>query len=169
MDVFLLKYEGVLTQDNVDDMLEGLEAKLEKDDLSLGAMAHIAIIFIELCQNMINYSKSANPQEREIVPFGSISCIKREQNSEYILESQNIISIEDKERLLTRLKDIDTLDRDGIKKRYRELRRSAKNAHDKGAGIGLYDIAKRCKNVQYNFIPINEDKLYFHLKIQTDT
>ncbi len=168
MNVSLLNYEGVLTQAKVEDMLESLEAKLEKDNLSRGAIAHIAIIFIELCQNMINYSKSAHAQECHIVPFGFIACIKNTTDSEYILEAKNIVSIEDKKRLLTRLKDIDTLDKDAIKQRYKELRRSAKNAHDKGAGIGLYDIAKRCKSVQYHFIPINEDKLYFHLKIHTD-
>ncbi len=169
MDIFLLNYKGELTQNRIEDMLESLEAKLENDNLSRGAIAHIAIIFIELCQNMINYSKSIHAKERNIVPYGSISCMKNSINSEYILESENIISIDDKERLLSRLKDIDTRSRDEIKQRYKELRRSAKNAHDKGAGIGLYDIAKRCKSVQYNFTPINEDKLYFHLKINTDT
>ena len=167
MDVSLLTYEGVLTQDKVTDMLESIEEKLAGDNLSRGTLAHIAIIFIELCQNMINYSKNATVGERDIVPFGAISFFKNEDFG-YVIKSQNIISIDDKARLATRLEDIDTLDKDGLKKRYKELRRSAKNAHDKGAGIGLYDIAKRCRSVEYDFTPINEDKLYFSLQIQTD-
>ena len=167
MDVSLLTYEGVLTQDKVTEMLESIEEKLAGDNLSRGTLAHIAIIFIELCQNMINYSKSATLGERDIVPFGSISFVKNKDFG-YLVKSKNIISIDDKTRLLTRLEDIDTLDKDGLKKRYKELRRSAKNAHYKGAGIGLYDIAKRCQSIEYDFTPINKDKFYFSLQVQTD-
>lgn len=164
----LVTYQGVLTQDSISDMLEIIEDKLKNDAISKGLLAHIFIIFIELCQNMINYSKSAIPTDREITPDGFIRMYKN-LTSNYVLESKNILSQDDKKRILTRLTDIDTLDRDKIKKRYKELRRSAKNTHNKGAGIGLYDIAKRCDSIQYNFEPINKDKLYFSLKIEIHT
>jgi len=164
----LVTYQGVLTQDSISDMLETIEDKLKNDAISKGLLAHISIIFIELCQNMINYSKSSIQTDREIIPNGLIRIYKT-VNSNYILESKNILSQDDKKRILTRLTDINTLDRDKIKKRYKELRRSAKNAHNKGAGIGLYDIAKRCDSIQYNFEPINKDKLYFSLKIEIHT
>lgn len=164
----IMTYQGALTQDKISDMLEVIEDKLQNDAISRGVLAHISIIFIELCQNMINYSKNDKEEDREIVPNGFIRMYKI-LDSTYILESKNIVSQDDKRRILTRLTDIETLERDAIKKRYKELRRSAKNAHDKGAGIGLYDIAKRCDTLQYYFEPINKDKLYFSLKVEIHT
>jgi hypothetical protein len=58
------------------------------------------------------------------------------------------------------------MSKDEIKKRYKELRRSGKDTHEKGGGIGFYEIAKRCNEVAYEFEAINEDKLYLHIKTQ---
>lgn len=51
---------------------------------------------------------------------------------------------------------IKLLDETGIKKRYRELRRSGENTHGKGGGIGLYEIAKLVKDIEFNFMKIDE-------------
>jgi hypothetical protein len=59
---------------------------------------------------------------------------------------------------------VDDFDKDGIKERYKELRRSGKNTHGKGGGIGFYEIAKRCDKLEFDFNEINSDKYYFHVK-----
>ena len=51
-----------------------------------------------------------------------------------------------------------------MKKRYRELRKSGKNTHEKGGGIGFYEIAKRCDKIEYEFTSLNEDKFSFEFK-----
>ena len=48
--------------------------------------------------------------------------------------------------------------------RYKELRRSGRNTHEKGGGIGFYEIAKRCDKLEFDFKEINSDKYYFHVK-----
>jgi len=60
--------------------------------------------------------------------------------------------------------EIQGLDRAGIKKRYRELRKSGQNTHEKGGGIGMYEIAKASDSIDYSFEPINEDKYYFTMR-----
>jgi hypothetical protein len=163
----LLTYQGILTQNLISDMLETIEHKLKDDDISKGLLAHVSIIFIELCQNMINYSKDDIQGSKEFNPYGFIGMYKS-LDSSYILSSKNIISMNDKKRILTRLLDINTLDKDEVKERYKELRRSARHAHSKGAGIGLYDIAKRCSNIKYTFENINDNKFYFSLRVEIE-
>ena len=90
--------------------------------------------------------------------------VSRDNNGNYFIDSRNIISREDKDKIEPKLIEIDSLDLDGIKKRYKELRRSGKNTHGKGGGIGFYEIAKRCDKIEYDFKEINENKFYFHIK-----
>ena len=57
--------------------------------------------------------------------------------------------------------EIQSLDKNGIRKRYRELRKSGANTHEKGGGIGFYEIAKRCNKIEYSFTQINENRFEF--------
>jgi len=103
---------------------------------------------------------------REIFPAGEIEvrCI---DGREYEIIATNIISIDDKEKIEPILNEIMSADKKEIKKRYKELRKSGKNSHEKGGGIGFYEIAKASSSVDfdfnpvYNFKKINRDKYYF--------
>ena len=95
-------------------------------------------------------------------------------NNEYILflsetNKKHFENIKENEKLKIilvepKLIEIKSLDKDGIKQRYKELRRSGANTHGKGGGIGFYEIAKRCDMIEYEFTQINENKFYFHFK-----
>jgi hypothetical protein len=152
----ILKYEGVMTQNVIATAMDNLEAKID----NMGTMGTISTITIEYCQNMMNYSKNDIPQDRTIVPAGEIE-VKLINDDHYEIVAKNIVSIEDKEKIEPKLIEIQGLDKSGIKKRYRELRRSGENTHGKGGGIGMYEIAKVSDEIFYNFEAINEDKYHF--------
>jgi len=161
--IVFLSYGGFLSQSLISSMTEALEKEAENSDVSIGISNNIFTIFIELSQNMMNYSKTKELKNRDINPEGLI-FVSKDDFGNYYVDSQNIISIEDKEKIEPKLLEIKSLDKDGIKKRYRELRKSGKNTHGKGGGIGFYEIAKRCDEMHYDFKVINEDKYYFHIK-----
>ena len=126
----------------------------------MNLLGTISTITIEYCQNMMNYSKNDIPQDRTIVPAGEIE-VKLINDDHYEIVAKNIVSIEDKEKIEPKLIEIQGLDKQGIKKRYRELRRSGENTHGKGGGIGMYEIAKVSDEIFYSFEAINEDKYHF--------
>jgi len=161
--IVFLTYGGAFSQELISALTEALEKETSQNDISIGVSSNIFTIFIELSQNMMNYSKTSKVNDREISPGGLI-IVSKDESGNYFVDSQNIISINDKETIEPKLQDIKSLDKDGIKKRYRELRRSGKNTHAKGGGIGFYEIAKRCDEIYYDFDKINEDKFYFHIK-----
>ena len=111
----------------------------------------------------MNYSKDDKINSRDIVPAGAIE-VQYVDKSYYEIISNNIISIDDKQKIEPKLIEIQTLDKAGIKKRYKELRRSGENTHEKGGGIGMYEIAKISDGIEYEFRSINEDKYYFTMK-----
>jgi len=161
--IIFLSYGGFLSQALISGMTEALEKEAEYNEISMSAASNIFTVFIELGQNMMNYSKSSQVDDKSLKPQGLI-LVSKNDNGNYHIHSQNIISLEDKEKIEPKLLEIQSLDRDGIKKRYRELRKSGQHSHGKGGGIGFYEIAKRCDSIEYEFKPINENKLYFHLK-----
>ena len=64
------------------------------------------------------------------------------------------------------VKEIQSLDKAGIKKRYRELRRSGENTHKKGGGVGFYEIAKVVDEINFEFEEKQDGYLFIlHAKI----
>ncbi|MFT5661195.1 MAG: hypothetical protein ACI9TV_001841 [Sulfurimonas sp.] len=159
--IIFLSYGGYLSQTLIAGMTEALEKEAEHNGISMTASNNIFTIFIELSQNMMNYSKTLN---NESLRAQGLILVSKDDNYTYHIHSQNIVSTEDKNKIEPKLLEIQSLDKDGIKKRYRELRKSGQNTHDKGGGIGFYEIAKKCDHIDFNFTYIQEDRYYFHMK-----
>jgi len=161
--IIFLNYGGFLSQSILVSMTEALEKEATFNNLDLNMSNKILTIFIELMQNMMNYSKSSNIEESQ--KSQGLIFVIRDKNNDYQIHTQNIVSKEDKEKLTKILEEIQQMDRDEIKKKYRELRRNGKNSHEKGGGIGFFEIAKKCDKINFEFEKINDQRYYFHLNI----
>ena len=159
--IIFLTYGGFLTQTLITGMTEALEKEAEHHDLNMGVANNIFTIFIELAQNVMNYSKSVNKGCKEVKSEGLI-VVGKDEKMNYFIHSQNVIGKDDKDKIEPKLEEIVTMNREELKKRYRELRRSGKDRHGKGGGIGFYEIAKRSDEIKYEFKKINDEKYYFH-------
>ena len=71
-DIVFLTYGGFLSQTLISGMTEALEKEAEDNDLKMGIANNIFTIFIELSQNMMNYSKSKNIQNKASAKSGLI-------------------------------------------------------------------------------------------------
>lgn len=156
----IINADGKIEQSDVGKFVTQIENKVS----NLTLMANISTVVIEMCQNIMNYSKSKDLLDDTIDPTGSI-VVEKDQHNSYHITSSNIVSLADKEKIEPKLIEIESLDKAGIKKRYKELRRSGKNTHEKGGGIGTYEIAKISDSVSYNFEQINEDRFIYSLKV----
>ena len=159
--IVFLSYGGYLSQALISGMTEALEKEAEDNGITMTISSNLFTIFIELSQNMMNYSKSLHVNSKKAQ---GLILVSKDDNYNYHIHSQNIVSLEDKEKIEPKLLEVQSLDKDGIKKRYRELRRSGQNTHGKGGGIGFYEIAKKCDFIEYNFTKIKENRYYFHIK-----
>ncbi len=160
--IIFLTYGGFLSQELISSMTEALEREAVEYELGMTVSSNIFTIFIELSQNMMNYSKSKDGNVA--YSQGLIMVGQTKDKSQYYVFSQNIISAEDKDKIAEKLVEIKGLTIDELKKRYRELRKSGKNTHEKGGGIGFYEIAKRCDMFDYSFEAIENGRFLFQLK-----
>jgi len=158
--IIFLTYGGTFTQSLIAGMTGVLEKEIEEDELSISTSNKIFVVFIELAQNIMNYSKKLKTSHH-FDPKGLIFVGKKEHH--YFVCGQNIITLEDKILIENILNEIIVMDKDTLKKRYREIRRNGKNSHEKGAGLGFYEIARKVKNLEFNFEEINSERYYFKL------
>lgn len=166
--IIFLSYGGFLTQTLISGMTEALEKEAEYNELNMGVSTNIFTIFIELSQNVMNYSKNRHENCTEVKSEGLI-VVGKDKEANYYIHSQNIIGQEDKDKIEPKLDELLNMNHDEIKKRYRELRRSGRDKHGKGGGIGFYEVAKRSDEIKFEFKPINEDKYYFHFISKINT
>ncbi len=158
--IVFLTYGGFLTQELIAGMTDALEKESQSAELSIKLANNIFIIFIELSQNMMNYSKTKQEHEDKFDPKGLIMVGKNSEGHYYVM-SRNIVDSEDKNKIEPKLQKIKESDIAEIKRLYKEARRSGKDTHHKGGGIGFYEIAKKSSMIEYSFTPINEKKFYF--------
>jgi len=158
--IIFLTYGGLFTQSLIAGMTEALEKESEQYDLNMKTSTNIFVIFIELAQNMMNYSKTVSKNGNEFDPKGMI-IVGKNSNGNYFVMSRNVIDINDKDRIEPKLQKIKISDKAELKQLYREARKSGRDSHEKGGGIGFYEIARKADSVEYEFTPINDTKYYF--------
>jgi hypothetical protein len=95
--IVFLSYGGFLSQALIAAMTEALEKETEANELSMSASNNIFTVFIELAQNMMNYSKSISDKDDPSSSESLIMVSRDKTNWNYYIESQNIISVQDKE------------------------------------------------------------------------
>jgi hypothetical protein len=162
--IVFLTYAGFLSQTLIAGMTDALEKEAEHGGLGMTESTNVFTIFIEIAQNIMNYAKAKSGEGTQNKPEGLIVVGKCDNGNCYYVQSQNNVDEQDKIKIQERLDEILTMDTETLKKRYRELRKSGRDSHEKGGGIGFYEIAKRCQRVEYAFLPAGNNQFAFQFK-----
>lgn len=162
--IVFLSYGGFLSQALISGMTEALEKESKINDINMTTSSNILTIFIELSQNMMNYSKVKTSSDDSFDSKGLIVVGYCKDDDSYYVLSRNIISHDDKRTIEPKIEQVIPLNKAELKILYRDLRKSGKGMHDKGAGIGFVEVARRCDSIEYNFSPIDDEKYYYAFK-----
>jgi hypothetical protein len=163
--VFLI-YASFLTQMLISSIADVLEKEAEARGMESTGLNGVYTVLIELAQNMMNYAKA----QEDTVSVGAkrtdglIWVGRNRETGNYYVQSRNLVSAQDKAVIDHKLSEVLALDADALKLRYRELRRSGLYAHEKGGGIGFYEIAKRSSNISYQFVSADAERFYFDFR-----
>ncbi len=164
-EIVFMTYVGFITQTLLTGMLESLEHEKEFSDIPSNSAHNIFTVFIEMTQNIIKYAKSEVKKE-SLYKSNGLIVVGKYSSKNYFVHSQNVVLEDDVKTISERIDEINQLSSDEIRKKYRELRRNGRHIHDKGAGIGFYEIAKRAVNLEYKFTRIKNGKYYFYLTVE---
>jgi hypothetical protein len=159
----LISFNGPFTHSIIEEIGNAVKRYLESVQLDRGAITDVFAVYVEQTQNVRNYLA-----RRSLEGTGQGSAIVVISNAEgaYVVSSGNAIRKDDVAALAARLDEINGLDKDGLKRMYKEKLRCERQPGELGAGVGLIDIARRARGkLEYSFRELDEGHDFFSLAV----
>jgi len=159
-------YSGPIWAGGVEGMAELLTKRLEYDEVPFCSSQAVFSIFVEQMNNMMMYSADKEPKtntEGALLEVSKGIFILGIQESTYFIQSGNVVTNNSASILKTRIDHLNTLDKKGLRKFYKErLKSDNDNPESKGAGLGLIEIARRASTpIEYEFDTYDDKRQYF--------
>lgn len=161
----LICFSGRLSQGLIEEYGQAVKKYLETEDRPVNQIFNVFSIFIEQTQNIKNYNagKVGSPAYGELAASAIVTIGKTEDS--YFVYSGNLVENADVAKLTETIEAIASLDKDGLKRLYKERLRQELPEGSTGAGIGLVDMARKASGpLQVSFSPVAEGFSFFTLK-----
>lgn len=159
----LISFNGPFTHSIIEEIGNAVKRYLEGEALDKGAITDVFAVYIEQTQNARNYLERrslAGPG------LGSAIVVIAYDEGAYVVSSGNAILKSDVPELVARLEKINALDKEGLRRFYKECLRREREPADLGAGLGLIDQARRARGrLDYSFQPLNGEHDFFSLAV----
>lgn len=160
----IFSFSGMISQSLTEFMIETAAKQFEADGHNKMMIKSVFLISIEMLQNVMSYSKQKLIKEGNRYTSPGILIVGFDEKAQkYYVTTSNEIGQEDKKKVSTKIDFINSLDQKEQRKLLREKLKTAEDKHDRGAGVGFIEIAKRSsEKLQYDFETI-DGKIYFHV------
>jgi len=157
-----LAYEGEITHQITKAFTSLTESNMAKDQDNNSVQRKVFHVMVECLQNI---SKHAENRDRIVTSKdGRGIFMVSKGEDEYNVTTGNIIRNDKIDGLKKMLEHINSLDKDGLKKLYKQQMREGRLSDKGGAGLGFIDIARKTgKKLIYSFLTINSHKSFFVL------
>ena len=162
----LISFTGRFSQGIIEELGEAVKKHMESENRPQNNIFNVFAIFIEQTQNVKNYSssKEKSPYYDRIANSG-FTCIGKSEEG-YFISSGNLIEECDIQTLIDKLELIKDMNKDELKKLYKELMRKEITPDMKSAGIGLVEIARKASfPIEYSIKEVDDLFSFFELKV----
>ena len=151
----LLVQKGDFSQESVLPALNIIEQNMQSDSFIIDNNREVYHILVELLQNIAKHSLKQDNRNEGIFIVG-----KSDNNT--VVSAGNYVEIEKVADFEKRLKRIQSLNKDELKKLYLKELVQGENTKVSSAGLGLIDIAQlSLKPISYYFHKIDNSKMFF--------
>lgn len=156
-----LIYEGEITHQITKAFTALTESAMEKDEEQNTVQRRVFHVMVECLQNI---NKHADVKEGSISQTGRGIFLVSKGAKYYSVTTGNIVSNSKKEELEELINTVNSLDREGLNKMYKEQIREGGISGKGGAGLGFIDIARKTgEKLDAHFLPVDENNSFFIL------
>jgi hypothetical protein len=164
----LICFNGPLSQSIIEQLGIAIKRYLQEDhdnqQLSDEKLYDVFAVYIELTQNIRNYSQASAQRGAAPNRFDSATVAIGKLGSHYLVTAGNPIDQADLPALTSQIDALSQLDREQLKEHYKERRRRARVLDQPSAGLGLIDMARKAAcPLEYKVREIDERTAFFHL------
>jgi hypothetical protein len=161
----IFSFSGPVSQSLLEGIGETLKQKMSLEDTSTNIVQKVFSIFVELMQNVINYSAErleTGGQEQEI-SYGVL--IVGKENEHFYIISGNHIRKEQVGTLEEKLSKVQSMNKDELKQYYKQQRRMQADLDSKGAGLGFIDMARKASRpIEFEIEQLDSEYSFFVVK-----
>lgn len=160
-------YSGYLTEETLFGIGEAIKRKFHFDDPDKKKSRRVFSVFVEQVQNVIRYSAENETRNSESnngdLRYGVLTVGQKDDS--FFVACGNKVLERDVARLTAILSEVQGLDKNQIKARYKETLRGATPEGSKGAGVGFFEIARQASGgIEFDFVRIDDHFSFFTLK-----
>lgn len=158
----ILVYEGEFTQEITKSVLSMAERNMDAYGEESSTKRKVFNVMVECLQNISKHAE--NFEESDDFKNNAVFMIGK-KNEAYFITSGNPIANDEVESMSNRLDNINSLDKDGLKKLYKDIIKNGELSDKGGAGLGFVDMARKSgQKLRFDFEPINQKLSFFSLK-----
>ena len=141
-----------------------MKSKLALDETDKKVARSLFSILVEQVQNVIRYSAEYDPPDDATSELRYGVLIIGQNGDKFYVTCGNMIRNEDVQRLSANLAEVQRMDKDELKARYKETLKGETPDGSKGAGVGFLDIARRARyGFEFDFFQVNDNHSYFSI------
>ena len=163
----IFSFSGTISQNILSAIAETIEKELHSSGLSYSLIQNIFAVFTEQMQNIMSYSNERIHLGDNAFESPGICVVGYDKDiGHYYVCSANIMDPVDGPELSTKLDKITAMDKKELREYYKMLRRSGKDIHGRGAGLGFLEMAKKSAlPLQYAITQLDTSRAFFEIKI----
>jgi hypothetical protein len=162
----ILAYQGEISTEIINSLLEKAEKELINIDESSKIRKRIYNIMVESLQNLFHHADDI-PEDFKIAydeKFGMIVVAKYDDH--YKVTTGNYIKSDKIKFLKDKIDKINSLSQEELKEMYKFILNHQKLSAKGGGGLGLVDIARKTKKkMEYNFLNHDNEYYFFSFSI----
>lgn len=157
-------YSGYMTEDILVGIGNAIKQKLTMDAEDTNTAKAVFSIFVEQVQNVIRYSaEKETGDDMTELRYGVLTVGRKD--GQVFVTCGNVIENADRERLKEHLLSVQQMDKQELKKLWKDTLRGDTPEGSKGAGVGFIDIARRSRRgFEFDFSDIDDTQSFFTLK-----
>ncbi len=156
----ILAYEGEFTQEITKAVLKMAETNLQTSNEESSIKRKVFNVMVECLQNIVKHSDEIKEADQAIFMIGR-------SKEFYEVASGNYVYNENVESLKSKLTQVNSLDKDGLKSLYKDVIKGGELSSKGGAGLGFIDMARKSGNkLNFSFEKVNDKYSFFSLKTQ---
>lgn len=163
-------YHGEFTQQVINMLLKHAKMDLGSREIDRRTLKRTYNILVEVLENIQKHAarmKEQNAQTGADSVDGIVVLGHAEQK--YYVTVGNLVNTDEIEGLKMKIDQVNNLDHDGLKAKYKEIITNGSISERGGAGLGIIDIAMKSKNkLDYNFAPHDDRQSFFALQVVVD-
>ena len=162
----IFSFSGTVSQPILSSIGETIESELDSVQIDANTVMKVFAVFTEQMQNIMSYSKERRVHRDNTLSSPGLCIVGLDKNGKYYVNSANIMDVKDESKVSAKIDHINSLDKEGLKAYYKELRRSGKGSHNRGAGLGFLEMAKKSSEpLEYHITKIDSERSFFEIKV----